>query len=190
MAFTDGNMSPADIAAVTRGNDGFDGFGGNGIWWILILFLFAFSGNGFGNGWGNNGAIPYMMNNNTNNDVQRGFDQQAVMNGIGANNAAICNLGTAMNAGFAAAEASNNARQIADMQQMFALQMAQQNCCCENRSAVADLKYTVATENCQDRFEAANNTRDLMAQNTANSQSIIDNMTRGPSVKQFGFVTH
>ena len=46
-------MSPADVVALTnRNNDGM--FGGNGAWWIIILFLFAFVGWG-GNGWGGNG---------------------------------------------------------------------------------------------------------------------------------------
>ena len=40
------NMSLSDIAAVTRGND-CDGWGG-GSWWIIVLFLFAFMGGGFG----------------------------------------------------------------------------------------------------------------------------------------------
>lgn len=48
-------MSPADFAAVSgRNNDGM--FGGNGAWWIIILFLFAFMGNGWGNGGRNSGA--------------------------------------------------------------------------------------------------------------------------------------
>ena len=59
------------------GNDGF-GFGGNGAWWLIILLLFANNGwgNGFGFGGGFGGCMmPWMLNNTTNNDVQRGFDQ-------------------------------------------------------------------------------------------------------------------
>lgn len=51
----DGNYSLADIAAATgngRNNDGM--FGGDGSWWIIVLFIFAFFGWG-NNGWGNNG---------------------------------------------------------------------------------------------------------------------------------------
>lgn len=40
-------MSLSDIAAVTRGADN-DGWGNGGAWWIIILFLFVFMGNGFG----------------------------------------------------------------------------------------------------------------------------------------------
>ena len=41
------NMSLSDIAAVTRGADN-DGWSNGGAWWIIILFLFVFMGNGWG----------------------------------------------------------------------------------------------------------------------------------------------
>lgn len=179
MAFTEnGGLSAADVAAVT-GNNGYccDGFGGGAWWWIIILFLFAANGNGFGN-WGGNNAVPFMMNNQ-NNDIQRGFDQQAIMGGINGVTAAVNNLGTAMYSGFANAETAAASRQMADMQQMFAFQMAQQQGFCGNTSAILESKYANAQEHCQDRYEAANNTRDLLTQGTANTQVIVDNMNRG-----------
>ena len=172
MALTDnGNgLSAADVAAVV-GNNG--GFCGDGSFWIIILFLFAFMGNGFGGFGGNAGMMPYMMNNNVDGTVQRGFDQQAVISGINGINGALSSLaqgqcngfnnviqavnnGTygitnAVNNGFYGAEIANNGRQMGLLQQLNAMQMTQQNCCCENRAAVADLKYTVATEACADR---------------------------------------
>ena len=155
------------------GNGGF-GFGGDGSWWV-ILFLFAMMGgwgNGFGGFGGGNGAVPYI-----NNDVQRGFDQNAVMSGInGLSNAVTTGFGNVQTAlcsgfagvnqgvanGFAQAEIANNARQIADMQQAFASQTAMSqgfnqlgsqfaNCCCENRLAVANLGSNIAREACADR---------------------------------------
>ena len=181
------------------GNGGF-GFGGDESWWV-ILFLFAMMGgwgNGFG-GFGGNGAAPFMM---ANNDVQRGFDQSAVMSGInGLSNAVTTGFGNVQTAlcsgfagvnqgvanGFAQAEIANNARQIADMQQAFASQTALtggmngiasqlQNCCCENRAATADLKYTVATEACADRNAVSNALQAVTAQNNANTQRILDQM--------------
>ena len=198
-------VTPAGANACNSGNCWDGGFGGNGAWWLLVLFLFMFNGNGWGNGYGNNGMMPYMMSNNTNNDVQRGFDQQAVMTGLGdisgsvvngfaGVNQALCSgfagVNATVNNGFFNAEASNNARQMANMNQMFDLQtnianglntiaMAQQNCCCENRAAIADVKYTIATENCQDRYEAANNTRDIITTQTANTQAIINSLNQG-----------
>lgn len=161
-------------------NSGWGNFGGDGAWWLLVLFLFAFNGNGWGNGFGGGGAMPYIMNNTTNNDVQRGFDQQAVMNGING-------LTSAVTAGFSNAEVSRcnaqanllqtlNNNQNTTTAGMNTLAMALQNCCCENRSNIADLKYTVATENCADRTAAAENTREIIAAVTNGVQSIKDQL--------------
>lgn len=127
------------------GNGGFGGSTwGDGSFWIIVLFLFAIMGNnGFG-GWGGNGMMPYMMNNNTNNDVQRGFDQQAVTSGIAANTAAI------------------NAMQNATTAGLNTVAMNLQNCCCENRAATADLKYTVANEAAATRANCDANSRAVM----------------------------
>ncbi len=168
MSLTSSEMSAADIAAVT-GNDGFGN--GNGAWWI-ILFLFAlgWGGYGYGNG-GGNGVDAYM---------QRGFDQTAVMSGINGLTSAVAN-------GFANAEVSRcngqtnilqamNNNQMGTIQGMNTLAMGLQNCCCENRANIADLKYTVATEACADRSAISEALRDVIANNTANTQAILDKM--------------
>lgn len=142
MSFTEGNggLSAADVAAVTGGygNNGF--FGGDGAWWLIILLLFANNGWGNGFGGGAGGMMPWMMGQN---DVQRNFDQSAVMNSL-----------TNLTANFS-------------------------NCCCENRLATADLKYTVATEACADRAAVNDGIRDLMAANTANTQAIVNSTNAG-----------
>ena len=43
-------------------------------------------------------------------------------------------------------------------------------------TGMADLKYTIATENCQDRYEAANNTRDIIDSQTRSTQAILDKL--------------
>lgn len=165
MSLIDGNgLSAADVAAVTGNNGNGWGFGGDGAWLILILLLFAaFNGNG-GYGWGNNGGgqMPYIMNSNTQADVQRGFDQQAVMGGIGAiqgtlADAAIgqCNqtttfLGTLANNKFDTITTLNNGHN-AILQQMGNYEMARQQTGNGITAAIADLKYTIATEACADR---------------------------------------
>lgn len=169
MSLTSSEMSAADIAAVTNGNDGFGN--GNGAWWI-ILFLFAlgWGNNGYGNG-GGNGVDAY---------IQRGFDQTAVMSGINGLTSAVAN-------GFANAEVSRcngqtnilqamNNNQMATTQGVNSLAMGLQNCCCENRASIADLKYTVATEACADRNAVSEALRDVIANNTANTQAILDKM--------------
>lgn len=185
------------------GNGGF-GFGGDGAWWLLVLFLFAANGNGFG--WGNNGgngAMPYIMNNTTNNDLQRGFDQQAVMSGIGDITGAVTNgfagvnqalcggfagVNATVNNGFSNAEVANNSRQMANMNQMFTLQTgigSQLNglqsqlaqCCCDNRLATANLNSTILSENCADRAALSDGIRDIIANQTANTQALINQTT-------------
>ena len=183
MSLTDGSLSAADIAAVTGSNGGFGGWGGDGAWWLIILFLFIFNGN-WGNGnWGGNGG--------TYSEVQRGFDQSAVMGGLSGiqssvtngfvdTAAALCNGFAGVNAsianGFAQAEIANNARQIADMQTNFGLQSQLAQCCCDNRLASADLKYTIATENCADRTALADGLRDVLESQSAGVQRILDQM--------------
>lgn len=179
-------VAPAYGAGYGNGGDGF--FGGNSGWWIILLLICL---GGWGNGWGNGfgggmgmGFYPWM---NQNNDVQRGFDQSAVISGInGVQNSvtagfgnvqtALCNGFAGVQNGFAQAEIANNARQIADMQQNFAIQSALQQCCCDNRAATADLKYTVATENCADRAASAQNTRDIIDSQTRGTQAVLDKL--------------
>lgn len=104
-----------------------------------------------------------------NADIQRGFDQSALTGGISNIQQSLCNgfagVNQGISNGFAQAEIAANSRQMADMNQQFALQSAFQNCCCENRQATADLKYTMATE--------AANTR---ANCDANNQKILDKL--------------
>lgn len=153
---------------------------GNG-WWIILLFILLASGNwgGNNNGSGGFGSTPIVVNDGG-GSVQRGFDQAAIMGGIGDITGAVCNgfanVQQSLCSGFAGVEAGANARQMADMQQRFALQSQLADCCCENRLATADLKYTIATENCADRYEAAQNTRDIIENANRNNQSILDKL--------------
>ena len=183
MSLTDGSgLSAADVAAVT-GNNGFGSWGGDGAWWLIILFLFIFNGN-----WGNWGGG---YGGGVGSEVQRGFDQSAVMGGLAGINSsvtngfvdtasALCNgfagVNAAISNGFAQAEIANNARQIADMQTNFGLQSQLAQCCCDNRLASADLKYTIATENCADRTALGDALRDVLESQNAGVQRILDTM--------------
>lgn len=204
MSLTSESMTPADLAAITGGNR--DDFGGGNGWWIILFFILAMNGGwGFG-GFGGNGAAaadgmlyPWM---NQSNQINDGFRDQminssitgiqnSVTTGFGDVQTALCGGFAGVNAGiangFAQAEIANNARQIANMNQAFASQtaitggmndlaMGLQNCCCENRAGIADLKYTVATENCADRTAAAENTRDIIDSQTRGTQAILDKL--------------
>lgn len=163
-----------------------NGFDGNG-WWVLLLFLLI-GNNGWGNGFNGGGSgsslYPWM---NQAEITTGGFRDQMINSNIDGIEQSINNLSTQICNGFANAEVADNARQIANMQQAFASQTATTQgftnlaselagCCCENRLATADLKYTIATENCADRYEAAQNTRDIIDSQTRSTQSILDKL--------------
>lgn len=177
MALTDSEgMGTTMLVQPTGGNFG-GGFGdmGNG-WWIILLFILLGGWNN--NGYGNGGVVP---------EVQTGFNQQALVSGINGISGQISDVQAALCNGFSQAEISANARQIANMQTAFNAQtavtqgmtdiaMGLQNCCCENRANIADLKYTVAQENCADRQTLNEGVRDIIANNTAQTQAILDKL--------------
>ena len=163
---------------------GNNGWGGDMAW--LVILLLACGGMGWGGfgGYGGMGGMffdyPWIANgqqqiqastangfrdqmlnsgiNNLQNAVTAGFGdmQTALCGGFAGVNASLAN-------GFAQAEIAANAREIANLQQSFAIQTALQQCCCENRASIADLKATLASEACASR-----------ATSTANTQRILD----------------
>lgn len=201
MAFTDNGYGiPAYMPVAPSGyqgggyNDGFGG--GNGAWWILILFLFAFGGNRWGNGFGGNGfGGGYGGGDNVaignlgmgyRDSVQAGFDQQAVMSGInGINNSlnsgfsntatALCNgfagVNATVNNGFANAETASNARQIANMQQAFNAQTAV-------TAGMTGLQAQLAQCCCDNRLATANLNSTILSENCADRQALSDGLTQ------------
>jgi len=152
------------------GNNGGFGNGMDGLWGLIALAIVfgGFGGNGFGWGGNNNGNYGNMMydiNANTN----RGFDQLTLANGIDGVQTAVAN-------GFANAEVGRCNQTTTLLQSLNALGTAQQNCCCENRLATADLKYTIATENCADRQAVQMGVRDIIESNNRNTQAVLDKL--------------
>ena len=161
------------VMPVAPMNSGFGGgFGGDWAWILLLLVLFG------GGNWGNGGSFggglyPWM---NQADITTSGFQNQMLQSnlagiqtgitaGFGDVQNALCSGFAGVSNGFAQAEIAENARQMASMNQMFGLQSSLQNCCCENRAGIADLKYTIASEACTNR-EAL----------TASTQRILDQM--------------
>ena len=158
-----------------------NGFGFGGDWgWIILLLLFA--GGGWGNGFGGGGFggydFPWLMTGqqNINTNTNNGFRDALINDGINGIRSDINGISTQLCNGFAGIEQGANARQMANMQSIFDVQSALQNCCCENRAGIADLKYTVATENCADRTAAYQNTRDIIDSQTKGTQAILDKL--------------
>ena len=152
---------------------GFGGdFGGSG-WWIILLLLCLGGGwgNGFG-GFGNNAGAGFVGA-----DVQRGFDQSAIMTGVqgiqntltsgfGDLQTALCggfaNINANISNGFAQAEIGENARQMANMNQMFGLSSQLSQCCCDNRLATVQTQNIVQTEGAATRLAIQQQTQAIL----------------------------
>lgn len=143
-------VSLADIAAVTGNNRNNDGWGND--WWAWIILL-AFCG------WGGNGFGGFGGGNNVGAEVQRGFDTQAIISKLDGLNNGLCSLGydqlaqmngisnTVIQTGYGL-QGTMQANAIAAMQQANALQAQIQDCCCENRAAIAQVRYDMASDTC------------------------------------------
>lgn len=139
------------VAPAYSGNGGgFGGFGGDG-WWVILLFVLLGGWGGNGMGGGMNGLYPWLNNSNQIND---GFRDSMMNDTITSIRDGVFGLSTQICNGFSTAEIAANGRQMADMQQNFALQ-----------TGISDLKYTIATEACTTRNA-----------NTANTQAILDKL--------------
>ena len=183
----DNGGSPFTMPVAPMYGGGGNGFGFGGDWaWIILLLLLGWGNNGWGGngGFGGDGIYPWM---NQANLTSEGFQNQlmndnvtSIRDNVFGISTQLCNGFAGVNAsianGFAQAEIADNARAMADMNRSFALQSQLADCCCENRLGIADLKYTVATENCADRAASAMNTRDIIDSQTRGTQAILDKL--------------
>lgn len=194
MALTDENNMVMPVAPMYGGNNGgFGGFGGD--WgWIILLLLFAGGGwgNGFGGGYGNMALgydFPWLLNgqNGINANTNAGFRDAMINDGITGIRDGISDISTqlcngfsgvqmSLANGFAGVEQGANARAMANMQQLFGLQSQFADCCCENRLANCQTQNIIQNEGNATRFADANNTRDLLQNQTANTQAILDKL--------------
>lgn len=187
--FNDG-VSLADIAAVTGNNRNNDGMWGDGAWWIIILLIFGW-GNGFG-GWGNGNGGGALQGYATQADIQRGFDNSAVISKLDGISNGLCDGFYAMNnsmltgfngintnimqTGYGIQQAIN-ADTVANMQNTNALQSQLANCCCETREAIQGVNYNLATNTCALQNTMNNNTRDIIDSQQAGTRAILDFLT-------------
>ena len=171
MAITDGSPTMTMPVAPT-GMMG-SGFGGENGWWVIlfIILLFGWGRNGYGN---NNGSVMdgYVLTSDF-ATVERKLD--AVNNGICDSTFALNN---SINGGFATAELSRANQQAALMQQLTSMQMQNQECCCENRAAIAQVRYDMATQACDTRNTVQTAARDIVENANANSRAILDFLTQ------------
>lgn len=184
MSLSDGTpMMTMPIAPANGGNSGGFGWGGDGAWLIILFLIFAVFGWG-GNGWGNNGnsggvVDGYVLTSDFAN-VERKIDSvnQGLCDGFYQQAQLVNGTNMAMANGFAQAELSRSTQQAALMQQLNAMQMQAANCCCENRAAIAQVRYDMATQACDTRNTVQNATRDIIDANNQNSRAILDFLTQ------------
>lgn len=180
------------VAPAYGGNNGMFGDGSWIFLWIIAMMFggWGFGGmggfGGFGGGWGLGYDFPWLLNgqNQINANTNSGFDHAAtqaalgnlqtavtsgfgdVQLGIAGVNQNICQTGNAITGavrdGFSSAEIAANGRQMGTMQQLFGIQTTQIQSGCENRAAVADLKYTVAAEAAASRAAGSADTQKVL----------------------------
>lgn len=177
-------------------NSGYGGGGFGGGWsndiWLIIIILFAFGGFGGwgGNGGGNSGGVLYPWMNQadiTTTGFQNAATNQAisslqnsVTSGFGDIQTALCGGFAGVNAnlanGFAQSEIAENARQMANMNQIFGLSQQMAQCCCDNRLATANLGSDIAREACATRTADTQNTQSILNVINNGIQSIKDQL--------------
>ena len=184
MSLSDGTpMMTMPVAPANGGNNGGFGWGGDGAWLIILFLIFAVFGWG-GNGWGNNGnsggvVDGYVLTSDFAN-VERKIESvnQGLCDGFYQQAQLVNGANMAMANGFAQAELSRSNQQAALMQQLNAMQMQAANCCCENRAAIAQVRYDMATQACDTRNTVQNATRDIIDNANSNSRAILDFLTQ------------
>lgn len=180
-------MLTMPVAPTNSGGNGGFGWDGNGSWFIIILFLFAFLGwgnNGWGNNGGNSGGVVdgYVLSSDFAN-IERKMDliNGGLCDGFYAANTTLLNgfagVNQNMNNGFQTAELSRANQQAALMQQLNAMQMQAAECCCNTQRSIEGVRYDMAAQACDTRNTVQNATRDIVENQNANSRAILDFLT-------------
>ena len=181
MSLSDGApMMTMPVAPANNYGSSMGMWGDNWIW-IIVLFLFGWGRNGFvnGNGYGGGVMDGYVLTSDfatverkldsVNNGLCDGFYAQAqLINGVQQN----------MSNGFMTAELSRANQQAAFMQQLFAMQMQNQQCCCDMREAIQGVNYNLATHSCATQNVIQNSTRDIIENQNSNSRAVLDFLTQ------------
>ena len=184
MSLSDGGAPMMTMPVAPANNYG----GGMGMWgdnwiWIIVLFLFGWGRNGWG-GNGNGGVMDgYILTSDFAN-IERKLDgvNNGICDGFYAMNTGMLNcfagVTQAVTSGFSAAELARCNQQAALMQQLTAMQMQNQECCCENRAAIAQVRYDMATQACDTRNTVSTAARDIIDNQNQNSRAILDFLTQ------------
>lgn len=146
-------LDPNLLLAINRNNGA---FGGEGGWFIWVIFLFFLMGWG-GNGWGN-GNRPGLAN-----EINNDYGRSLLMEAIGGNRNTISNLATQLSCSEGQIQSAIAAlstqmqnvgnqvgmsgMQVINALQQGNMQIAQQiaQCCCDNKMALCQQTNTLQT---------------------------------------------
>lgn len=185
---------PYPVMYGNGGNGGFGGWGGDSAIWLIVLLALIwgnnggngngfFGGNSFDNGyaWLSNGQKEIMNNTNNGFDTLHLSNQiEGVRDGVYGISNQLCNstsdITSAISNGFYNSEIAATNRQMANMNTAFDLSRQFADCCCENRLGIANLNSTILSENCADRAALADGLKDVLINQTANTQKILDTL--------------
>lgn len=191
--FSNSNCASVPLVANIDGNGNNGGWADGGWLWIIVVFalLFGWGNGGFGGFGGNNGG-GYVATAATQADIQRGFDNSAVISKLDGISNGLCDGFYAMNnsmltgfngintnimqTGYGIQQAIN-ADTVANMQNTNALQSQLANCCCETREAIQGVNYNMATQANALQNTMCNNTRDIIDSQQAGTRAILDFLT-------------
>jgi len=167
--------------ANTGNNGGGFGWGGDGAWWIIILFLFVFCGwgnGGFGGGYGNGANGAGFQGYATRADINEGFAMNNLQSGINAIQQGICDatyaLTNAVNSGFSTTQMSMMQGFNGVQAQICSLGAQLAQCCCDIRASIQDVRYEMAQNTCNITNQMNNNTRDILESQNSNTRAILD----------------
>ena len=167
--------------ANTCNNGGGFGWGGDGAWWIIILFLFVFCGwgnggwGGFGGGGANSPGLQGLVNRA---DINDGFAMNNLQSGINAIQQGICDatyaLTNAVNSGFSTTQMGMMQGFNGIQAQICNLGAQLAQCCCDIRASIQDVRYEMAQNTCNITNQMNNNTRDVLENQNSNTRAILD----------------
>ena len=167
--------------ANTGNNGGGFGWGGDGAWWIIILFLFVFCGwgnGGFGGGYGNGANGAGFQGYATRADINEGFAMNNLQSGINAIQQGICDatyaLTNAVNSGFSTTQMSMMQGFNGVQAQICSLGAQLVQCCCDIRASIQDVRYEMAKSTCDITNQMSMNTRDVIDNQNNGFRSILD----------------
>lgn len=176
---------PVEPVGSGGNNGGNSGWGGDGAWWIIILFLFVFCGwgNGFGGGYGNNGSGANgagFQGWATRADINEGFALNNLQSGINAIQQGICDASYALNNAIQQGFANTNMGMMQGFNGVqsqicnLGAQLAQ--CCCDIRAAIQDVNYNMSMQTNMLQNTMNNNTRDIIDSQNSTGRAILDKL--------------